>query len=128
MSSKLLTNLTIAVGVAAMIALLAWRVFHLPPVYLYAILILWGGASLLLLSQTLPHDDSHFLLVGSWRGAIVWLGCIPIATGLLYAISAVTGDPNPMTWEEWSQSVFGFILAYALVFVLFQGVRWYSRR
>lgn len=125
MPSKPLTSLTI-VAAAIMIATIAWRVFHLPTVYLFAVLLLSWGSVLFFFSRTLPRDSSPLTFWWSWRGALLWLGCILVATGTVYAIKATTD--NPMTWEQWSQQMLGFTLAYILGFALYQGVRWYSRR
>ena len=123
MPSKHLTSLTI-VAVASTIALIAWRVFQLPTIYLLAVLLVSWGSMLFLFSRTLPSGNLSFRW--SWRGAILWLGGILVATGTAYAIKLTTD--NPMTWDQWIQQVQGFTLAYALSFVFYQGIRWYSRR
>lgn len=125
MSSKYLTSLTI-VAVASMIALIVWRVFQLPTIYLFVVLLVLWGSALFLFSRTLPRDSSRLNFWWSWRGAILWLGSTLVATGTVYVIKATTD--NPMTWEQWIQQMQGFTLAYILGFVLYQGVRWYSRR
>ena len=123
MNAKVLAGLTV-VAVVTLIVVVAWRLFHFPAVYLFAALLLsWGGPLLLLgRARSLSRLEQWW----TWRGALLWLGGVLVATGIVYALRTATG--NPMTWEEWSQLALGFVLAYVLGFVLYHGFRRFSHR
>lgn len=117
MSTRSLIGPTIA-AVILLLALFLVQRLGLPTRYMLGLLLLWMVGVLMFFRQAGARPLSRVSWWWSWRGALTWLGGTLAATGLVAPIDRLRGAP--MTWEQWSQLVTGFLLAYILAFLVYQ--------
>ena len=113
-------SLTLLTGLAilTLFSLLLWRQRHVSSILLLAIGMISWGVALMVIGRLSPSEANSFEQLWTFRGAMVWLGMVLFALGVIWGVGYIQGKAPSS--QILLQEFIGFLLAYVVGLILYR--------
>ncbi len=113
-------SLTLLTGLAilTLLSLLLWRQRHFSSILLLAIGMISWGVALMVIGRLSPSEANSFEQQWTFRGAMVWLGMVLFALGVIWVVGYIRGKAP--SGQVLLQQFVGFSSAYVVGLVLYR--------